>query len=166
MGDQFISEIKIVSFNFPPKGWAFCNGQTLPIAQNQALFSLIGTMYGGNGQTTFALPNLQGRVPLHMGAGFFEGETGGEDSHTLIAAEMPQHLHQLNASPADGSLIIPGTGLLARSPANPYKDPGTLAPMNAAALATAGASQPHTNEQPYLVLNFVIALVGVFPSRN
>lgn len=171
MSDGYISEIKLVSFTFAPRNWALCNGQTLPIAQNQALFSLLGTTYGGNGQTTFQLPDLRGRVPLHFGTGanggsYSEGQVGGEEAHTLTVQEMPAHVHSLHASTQDGSLIIPGGAQLARTPANPYQDPSGLAPLNAAALATAGGSQPHTNMQPYLTLNFIICLQGIFPSRN
>ena len=166
MGTQFLSEIRIMSFNFPPKGWAFCNGQFLPINQNQALFSLLGTTYGGNGQTTFALPNLQGRVPIHFGAGHTLGEVGGEAAHTLIASELPTHTHTVTAATGDGNLIIPGNALLARTPANPYQDPANLGAMTPASVTTVGGSQPHENMQPYLVLNFCIALQGTFPSQN
>jgi microcystin-dependent protein len=166
MGTPFLSEIRIVSFNFPPKGWAFCNGQLLPINQNQALFSLLGTTYGGNGQTTFALPNLQGRVPIHMGSGHPIGEVGGEAAHTLTVSELPTHTHVVSAATGDGNLIIPGGALLARTPANPYQDPANLGAMNPASVATTGGSQAHLNMQPYLVLNFCIALQGLFPSQN
>ena len=166
MGEPFLSEIRIISFNFPPKGWAFCNGQLLPINQNQALFSLLGTTYGGNGQTTFALPNLQGRVPIHMGSGHTLGEVGGEAAHTLIAAELPTHTHAVTAATGVGDLIVPGNGLVARTPANPYHDPANLGAMNPASVGTVGQSQPHLNLQPYLVLNFCIALQGIFPSQN
>jgi microcystin-dependent protein len=167
MGTPFLSEIRIMSFNFPPKGWAFCNGQTLPINQNQALFSLMGTTYGGNGQTTFQLPNLQGRVPIHMDSQHTLGETGGEQAHTVTQAELPTHTHVVNAVPADGSQIIPGSAMLAKAaPANPYQDPANLGAMNPASVGTTGGSQPHQNMQPYLVLSFCIALQGIFPSRN
>src|SRR5205085_513660 len=106
MGTPFMSEVKIVSFNFAPKGWAMCNGQFLPINQNQALFSLLGTMYGGNGQTTFALPDLRGKAPIHLGSGFTQGQAGGESSHTLTQPEMTQHIHQVNASSNDGTVVI------------------------------------------------------------
>jgi microcystin-dependent protein len=166
MGEPFLSEIRIMSFSYPPRGWALCNGQLLPINQNQALFSLLGTTYGGNGQTTFALPNLQGRVPIHMGSGHTLGEAAGEQAHTLTQAELPTHTHQVTAATAEGTLIIPGTALLARTPANPYQDPSNLGAMNPASVTTTGGSQPHTNMQPYLVLSFCIALQGIFPSQN
>ena len=165
MSDPFIGEIKVISFNFPPKGWAFCNGQLLPINQNQALFSILGTMYGGNGQTTFALPNLQARMPVHQSQGINVGQVGGEATHTLTINEMPAHNHPGMGAPApdgsspNGTVWAPAEGALEYSPA-----PNTT--MNPAAIANTGGSQPHQNEAPYLVLNFVIALVGIFPSRN
>ena len=172
MAEPFLSEIRIFSFNFPPKGWAFCNGQFLPINQNQALFALLGTTYGGNGQTTFQLPNLQGKVPIHEGDGRILGETGGEYAHTLSQQEMPQHVHVLNASNQTGNSNNPsfgGTGhLLAQEPGNVYSNsfsPGAAA-LNAGSVSNVGGSQPHPNQQPYLVLNFCIALQGIFPSQN
>jgi microcystin-dependent protein len=164
MSDPYIGEIKVISFNFPPKGWAFCNGQLLPINQNQALFSILGTTYGGNGQTNFALPNLQARMPIHQGQGFNIGQVGGEVAHTLTINEMPAHNHPAMAaatttgpSPANSVWAPPGQVAYAASPN------GTMA---AAAISNTGGSQPHNNEAPYLVLNFIIALVGIFPSRN
>jgi len=164
--DPFLSEIRLFSINYPPKGWALCNGQTLPINQNQALFSLLGTTYGGNGQTTFQLPDLRGRVPIHFGSGFSLGQTGGQEAHTVTAAEMPQHTHALAAGTEVGTLIVPGGSLLARTPSNPYADPGNLAVMSAGTVTTVGGSQPHENRQPYLTLTFCIALVGIFPSQT
>ncbi|MEM5775265.1 MAG: tail fiber protein [Anaerolineaceae bacterium] len=164
MSEPFISEIKIFSFNFPPRGWALCNGQLLPIAQNSALFSLLGTTYGGNGQTTFALPNLQGRTPLHFGSGFVLGQAGGEMSHTLNVAELPAHAHAANASSAAATATSPAGNLWANGNVPAYTDPGGQV-MNPAALANVGGSQPHENMPPYLVLNFCIALQGIFPSR-
>jgi microcystin-dependent protein len=162
-----MSEIRLMSFAFPPKGWALCNGQQLPINQNQALFSLLGTVYGGNGQTTFKLPNLQGMVAVHQGSGFPIGQTGGEQSHTLTVSEMPMHLHVASASSADGSAVTPVGNLFARAaPANPYIAPANLGPLNAGTLSSTGGSQPHDNMQPYLVLSFCIALQGIFPSQN
>ena len=161
----FIGEVKIVSFNFPPKGFALCNGQTLPIAQNAALFSILGTTYGGDGTTNFALPNLQGRVPLHVGTNFVLGQVGGEETHTLIQGEMPQHTHAVNASSAAGDQALPTNNYWANGNAPGYST-ASSASMNPAALATAVGSQPHENRSPLLVLNFVIALVGIFPSRN
>jgi microcystin-dependent protein len=166
MSTPFLSEIKIVSFNFPPKGWAFCNGQLLPINQNQALFSLLGTTYGGNGQTTFGLPNFRGAVPLHEGAGFTLGQAGGEEVHTLTMSEMAQHIHFLNGTNTDGTQAIPSGNLLARGATQLYAQPTNLQPMNAASVTNTGGSQAHENRQPYLVLNFIIALQGIFPSQN
>ena len=166
MSTPFLGEIKIVSFNFAPKGWALCNGQLLPINQNQALFSLLGTTYGGNGQTTFALPNLQGRTPLHVGAGFILGQSSGEEVHTLISSEMPAHTHAAVASSNTADQTSPANNYWAVSgsyTAYAGSPNETMAPQ---AVGPAGGSQPHANLSPYLVLNFVIALQGIFPSRN
>ena len=163
----FLGEIKLMSCNFAPRQWALCNGQLLPINQNQGLFSLLGTMYGGNGQTNFALPDLRGRVPMHFtGNSFIVGQSGGAESHTVTNAEMPQHLHVLNASNASGGTVIPTGALLASAPGQPYANPTSLTTTRANSLDPVGGSQPHTNMQPYLVLNFCIALIGVFPSQN
>jgi microcystin-dependent protein len=168
MGTPFMGELKIVGFNFPPKGWAECNGQFLPINQNQALFSLLGTMYGGNGQTTFALPDLRGRVPIHMGAGFTEGQAGGQEAHTITISEMPAHNHIVSGTSATGNLNN-GNGAafgLSQAPIyHPFAGAAvtTLSPTS---VTNAGGSQPHENRQPFLVLNYVIALQGVFPSHN
>jgi microcystin-dependent protein len=165
MSDPYIGEIKVISFNFPPKGWAFCNGQLLAINQNQALFSILGTMYGGNGQTNFALPNLQGRLPLHQGQGFNVGQAGGEAAHTLTINELPAHNHPgqgnsvANGVSPNGTVWAPADNALQYFPS-----PNTT--MSPNAIGNAGGSQPHNNESPYLVLNFIIALVGIFPSRN
>jgi microcystin-dependent protein len=161
-----MSEVKIISWNFAPKGWAFCNGQFLPINQNQALFSLLGTTYGGNGQTTFALPDLRGRASLHQGQGFLMGNTGGEEFHTLTQSQMPAHNHLINASTIAGNTNDPSGHLLAANASPVYKQPSSLVGMTPENITNTGGSQPHENRQPYLVLNFVIALVGVFPSRN
>jgi len=167
MSTPFIAEIKIISWNFAPKGWAFCNGQFLPINQNQALFSILGTTYGGNGQTTFALPDLRGRAPLHFGDGLTEGERAGEEAHTLNMNEMPLHTHQLTASSSDGDSIDPTGRLLAREVGKTYitalQSPVTLSPES---VTSVGGSQPHQNTMPFLTLNLVIALQGIFPSRN
>jgi microcystin-dependent protein len=163
--DPFIGEIKIISFNFPPKGWALCNGQLLPINQNQALFSILGTTYGGNGQTTFALPNLSGRVPVHVGTQTGLGQAGGAEYHTLTAAE-PTHLHQVNASANTADQIVPTNNFWASNTgATPYAA-SAVTVLSPSAIAVAGGSQPHENRPPFLVLNFIIALVGIFPPRN
>jgi microcystin-dependent protein len=174
MATPFLGEIRLISFNFPPKGWAFCNGQLLSIQQNTALFALLGTTYGGNGQTTFQLPNLQGRVPLHLGADGFGnnyvmGQQGGEATHTLSLAELPAHVHALQASNLAASMNSP----FGAAPAQPagavgaiYGSATAITTMAPQAIGNTGGNQPHTNEQPYLVINFCIALVGIFPSRN
>lgn len=166
MSEPFIGETKWISWNFPPKGWAFCNGQLLPINQNQALFSLLGTMYGGDGRTDFALPDMRGRAPIHIGGGFSQGQKGGEEAHTLTNAEMPTHLHGVTASGGAGTAPGPGGNFLANRQSDIYAPPGSLQAMNPAAVSQAGGSQPHGNMAPYIVLNCVIALVGIFPSRN
>jgi microcystin-dependent protein len=161
----FLSEIKIVSFNFPPKGWTFCDGQLLPINQNQALFSLLGTTYGGDGRVTFGLPNLQGRIPLHMGNGFTLGQAGGEVDHTLNISELPAHTHPVVGSSNAPSAPAP-TGNLWATKANIYA-PSPDNTMNPACVPTlVGGSQPHENRSPFLVLSFIIALQGIFPSQN
>lgn len=165
MATPYLCEIKICAFNFPPKGWATCNGQQLPINQNQALFSLLGTTYGGNGQTTFALPNLQGRVPVHMGAGRIEGEMAGQEAHTITQAEMPAHNHLMMAA-NDAATTNVGTGAFLAQRASAYSAATNLTAMAATEISAVGGSQPHTNMQPFLVLNFCIALQGIFPSRN
>jgi microcystin-dependent protein len=166
MGTPFIGEIKIVSFDFAPQGWARCNGQLLPINQNQALFSLLGTTYGGNGQTTFALPNLQGRVPLHWGGGWNLGDAAGQESHTLTIAETPQHVHVVQAGPASSRVTAVSGHALASASTQVYKELQRPAALPANTVRNVGGSQPHENMQPYLVLNFMIALVGVFPVRS
>lgn len=165
MGTPFLAEIRIVSFNFAPKGWALCNGQLLPINQNQALFSLLGTMYGGDGRTTFALPDLRGRVPVHVGAGFVQGGRAGEEAHTVISNEMPMHTHLVSASSGTPNQGSPAGNEWAASNSG-YSTVAPNTALNPSAIGSAGGSQPHTNLQPYLVLNFVIALQGIFPSQN
>lgn len=172
MSEPFLSEIKIVSFNFPPKGWALCNGQLLPINQNQALFSLLGTTYGGNGQTNFALPNLRGQVPISMGNGHTLGEAAGSTAVTVNIQQLPTHTHVLNANSANANAFEPQNNVLAKgaasngNPINAYIAPQQLSPLAPNSVTNAGGSQPHNNMMPYLVLNFIIALQGIFPSRN
>jgi len=165
MADPFLGEIKIVAFTFPQKGFAFCNGQILSIQQNQALFALFGTFYGGNGTTTFALPNLQGRVPVHFGGGFVQGQTGGEESHTVNISEMPAHSHAAAASSLAANATSVAGNTWGAVGVNPYH-PTPNTTLNAAAVSSIGGSQPHENRSPFLVLNFVVALVGLFPSQN
>ncbi len=166
MAEPFLSEIRIMSFGYAPQGWALCNGQLLPINQNQALFSLLGTMYGGNGQTTFALPDLRGRGAIHVGAGFIEGQAGGQEFHTLTQSEMPTHIHFMSAVTEVGTTTAPSNNWLARSATEPYRAFSNPTTMHPASITNYGGSQAHENRQPYLVLNFVISLQGVFPSRN
>lgn len=166
MSEPFIGEVKVISFNFAPKGWAFCNGQVLPINQNQALFSLLGTTYGGNGQTTFALPNLQGRMPLHVGNGFNQGQSAGETAHTLTVAEMPAHTHSGSGNTAANAAAVANNFWAANSLSSYATGASPNTTMHPSAIGNAGGSQPHDNMPPYLVLNFIIALQGIFPSRN
>jgi microcystin-dependent protein len=161
----FMGEIRIMSFGFAPKGWATCDGQLLPINQNQALFALLGTMYGGNGQTNFALPDLRARVPIHMGQGFVQGQNGGEPSHTLTLNEMNMHEHLAVGTTTNADSPIPGGNFLGAAN-NMYTPPANLTPLHPTSISNVGGSQPHENEQPYLTLNLCIALQGIFPSRN
>jgi microcystin-dependent protein len=166
-----LSEIRVVSFGFPPRGWALCNGQLLPINQNQALFSLLGTTYGGDGRVNFALPDLRGRVPIHFGSSFSLGQRAGQEAHTLTISEMPEHIHFAQGSSKAADQPTPGGNLLAlvdltTFTTNLYAQPNALIPMAPSAVSNVGGSQPHENRQPYLVLNFIIALQGVFPSQN
>jgi len=177
MAEPFLSEIRIFSFNFAPKGWALCNGQLLPINQNQALFSLLGTTYGGNGQTNFALPNLQGKAPTHKGSGLTLGQTGGEYAHTVSISELPTHAHTFSInscvdSATNNADLGPPTGAYwanngktAYSTQDPNNQINTGA-MHPSTVSNIGGSQPHNNTQPYLTLNFCIALQGIFPSQN
>lgn len=165
MSEPFLSEIKIVSFNFPPKGWALCNGQFLPINQNQALFALLGTTYGGNGQTTFALPNLRGQVPIHMGSGHTLGEAAGSTAVTVNIQQLPTHLHVLQGTNTNGAVANPNGATLG-AVNNMYGAAASLTTLNPGSVTSIGGSQAHNNMMPYLVLNFIIALQGIFPSQN
>ncbi|HKU77967.1 MAG TPA: tail fiber protein [Pyrinomonadaceae bacterium] len=172
MAEPFLSEIRIFSFNFAPKGWALCNGQLLPINQNQALFSLLGTTYGGNGQTNFALPNLRGRASIHEGAGHTLGEAAGSTAVTVNLQQMPTHTHFLTANMAviganmNATQGAPGGNNWANTGKTIWNTGQGNAVMNPQAVGNVGGSQPHNNMQPYLVLNFCIALQGIFPSQN
>jgi microcystin-dependent protein len=168
MTEPFLAEIRLMSFTFAPKGWALCDGQLLPINQNQALFSLLGTTYGGDGRVSFALPDLRGRVPIHFGNGHTLGERGGEQSHTLSISEIPTHTHGLNASSAEANTPDPGNDVLARTRNEIYAplSPTNTAAMAPGAVANTGGSQAHLNMQPFLTINFCIALQGIFPSPN
>lgn len=166
MAEPFLGELRIVGFNWAPKGWAMCNGQFLPINQNQALFSLLGTMYGGNGQTTFALPDLRGRVPMHVGGGHnSQGESAGQTVHTLAISEMPAHTHPVIASAATADTNAAPNNFWASGGQQIYSN--TLdTVMNPALTNNVGGSQPHENRSPFLTLTFIIALLGIFPSRD
>jgi microcystin-dependent protein len=168
MAEPFLGEIRIMSFGFPPKGWALCDGQLLPINQNQPLFSLLGTTYGGDGRVNFGLPNLQGRAPIHMGAGHTLGEGGGEQAHTLSISELTAHTHIVNGSTAQASTNVPdaSTVLAASTPQAVYGPAANLVAMAPSAIGSGGGSQPHPNMQPFMVLNFAVALQGAFPSQN
>jgi len=165
VAEPFLSEIRIMSFGFPPKGWALCDGQLLPINQNQALFSLLGTTYGGDGRVNFGLPNLQGRTPIHMGSSHTLGERGGEQAHTLSISEIPTHTHTLNATNGNGATLFLSNNFLGAFN-NGYNSPVALTSMEPSTLANVGGSQAHLNMQPFLVLNFSIALQGIFPSQT
>lgn len=174
MSDPFVAEIRIFPFNFAPKGWAFCNGQLMPISQNTALFSLLGTYYGGDGKTTFALPDLQGRAPTHQGQGpglsdYSLGQSGGEENVTLIQTEIPSHNHQASGAAGSGPTSPAnntwGAGA-GRTPPPTYADGSPNVTMSPLSVAIAGGSQPHNSMQPYLALNFCIAMQGVYPPRG
>ncbi len=173
MAEPFLGQLKIVGFNFAPVGWAFCDGALLAINQNQSLFALLGTTYGGDGRSTFGLPDLRGRVPIHVGSSGGPtshplGQKGGEETHTLQVGEIPSHDHTARASSTVGDQVIPAGQVLAQSASQIYIDPasGSLAAMDAAQVTNAGASQGHENMMPFITLTFIIALQGLFPSRN
>ena len=166
MAEPFLAEIRIMSFIFPPKGWALCNGQFLPINQNQALFALLGTTYGGNGQTTFALPDLRARVPIHVSGAHTLGESAGQAAHTLTIAQLPTHLHTAGASTTSTGGNDNPTNRFLGSANNVYAAPSNLTPINPGTITNTGGSQAHLNQQPFLTLSFCIALQGIFPSRN
>jgi microcystin-dependent protein len=164
MTEPFMSEIRLMSFVFAPKGWALCNGQLLPISQNQALFSLLGTTFGGDGQVNFALPDLRGRTPIHVGSGHTLGARGGEQAHTVSIAELPTHTHVVNASSTTGNTPVPTGDLLADTPSQVYAPPAKLVALHSGSVTNTGGSQAHLNMQPFLTLSFCIALQGIFPS--
>lgn len=165
MAEPFLSEIRLMSFVFAPKGWALCNGQLLPINQNQGLFSLLGTTFGGDGRVNFALPDLRGRVPIHVGSGHTLGERGGAQAHTLSIAEIPTHAHAANGTSTPGNTDTPSSStILAAHRGGLYRAPANLVALNAATVTNVGGSQAHLNMQPFLTLSFCIALQGIFPS--
>jgi microcystin-dependent protein len=170
MAEPFLSEIRIMSFGFPPKGWALCDGQLLPINQNQALFSLLGTTYGGDGRVNFGLPDLRSRVPIHMGSGFTLGERGGEQAHTISISELPTHTHVASGNSTLAATNGPAGAFLAQTGAavgSVYAlPPSNLTALNPASVAPTGGSQAHLNMQPFLTLSFCIALQGIFPSQT
>jgi microcystin-dependent protein len=167
MSTPFMGEVKLISWNFAPQGWAFCSGQFLPINQNQALFSILGTTYGGNGQTTFALPDLRGRVPIHTGPSSTLGQAGGQEAHTLTQQEMPAHNHVLQGSTNANNFVAPSnTTMSGLGAVSIYAPAASLTTLLPATISNTGGSQPHMNMQPYTVVNFIIALQGIFPSRN
>ena len=171
MSEPFLAEIRMVGFDFAPRGWAECSGQILPINQNQSLYSLLGTTYGGDGRTAFALPDLRGRSPIHFrssgGTSYQQGQRGGAETHTLSTAEMPSHTHALSATSQTADSGLP-TGHVLASSSTPetYRPPDSLASMQAGSISDIGGGQAHNNMQPYLTVNFCIALQGLFPSRN
>ena len=168
MADPFLAEIRIFSFAYAPAGWALCNGQLLPISQNTALFSLLGTMYGGDGKMTFALPDLRDRTPIHVGAGFVQGGNGGQAAHTLSVAELPAHAHSFMATTANANAASPAGNVLAVCAGQPYVPPAGLrtVALNSTSIGAMRGGLAHNNLQPYLTLNFCIALQGIYPSQT
>lgn len=166
MSEQYIGEIRAFSFGFAPRGWAQCNGQLLPINQNQALFALLGTMYGGDGRVTFALPDFRSKTPMHVGPGFTQGQSGGEEHHILTVAELPSHTHPVQGSADNATAPNPSQAVWAAEQSSPFSSRTPNTPLNASAIGAAGGNQPHENMSPYLTINYCIALVGIFPSRN
>jgi microcystin-dependent protein len=166
MAEPFLSELRLMSFDFAPKGWAMCNGQLLPINQNQALFSLLGTTFGGDGRVNFALPDLRGRTPIHVGSGHTLGERGGEQAHTLSIQEIPTHVHAVNATNSNADTISPVGNLLGRTSTRYGPPDGSLTSLNPTTVGNSGGSQAHQNMQPFLTLTWCIALQGIFPSPN
>jgi len=165
MAQPYVGEIRMFAGNFAPAGWMFCEGQLLPISENETLFQLIGTTYGGDGQSTFALPDLRGRIPIHQGNGFILAESGGAEEITLTASQIPAHSHPLLGSATNGSTVNPSNALLANSTVlQPYALEIPNAPMATTSVTSVGGSQPHTNFQPYLCVDFIISLFGIFPS--
>jgi microcystin-dependent protein len=163
MAEPFLGEIRVFSFNFPPKGWALCNGQLLPINQNQALFSLLGTTFGGDGRVNFGLPDMRDRTAIHVGEGFTLGERGGEQNHTLTIGELPTHVHSFQGTTSNADVLAPANNLFG-TVSNVYTPAASLTAINPATIGSTGGSQAHLNMQPFLVLNFCIALQGIFPS--
>jgi microcystin-dependent protein len=166
MSQPYVGEIRMVGFNFAPNGWAFCNGQLIPITTNETLFNLIGTTYGGDGQSTFALPNLQSRVPIHIGSGYTLAQMAGEESVTLTTSQMPAHSHVPLANSGPGTQTSPANGFWAASTATPYSATSPSAGMAGSAVGNAGGNQPHDNMLPYLAINFIISLYGIYPSQT
>lgn len=165
MAEPFLSEIRMMSFVFAPKGWALCNGQLLPINQNQALFALLGTTFGGDGRVNFGLPDLRGRAPIHVGSGHTLGERGGEPAHTLTVNEMPAHTHIVQASANNGDTVIPTDNIFGVV-GGLYGAPNNTTSLQPASVTTVGGSQAHENRQPFLTISFCIALQGIFPSAS
>jgi len=164
MAQPYVGEIRMFAGNFAPAGWMFCEGQLLPISENETLFQLIGTTYGGDGQSTFALPDLRGRIPIHQGNGFILAETGGAEEITLTVNQIPAHTHPLLGSSDPGSQKSPQNGILSRAPAEAYASEFTPEALSPSSVSPVGGSQPHTNFQPYLCVDFIISLFGIFPS--